>query len=272
MHTVKTQNSIQMTAKISGVLYLLIAAAAGFAHFYVPSQLIAPGDATATANAIAASGTLFRLGIGSELLILLSEVVLSVLLFIILRPVSKTLSLVAAVSRLSMTAIHAVNLLNHFIALLLLSGTAYLTVFDPAQLNALAMLFIDAHGFGYSIGIVFFALHTAILGYLIFKSGYLPKILGILFLVASLGYLVDSLSLLLIPSYKETPAVIAMTIMIAEIAFPLWLLIKGVNQEQWEKRVLASVEAAPRLSGSDTGSEPATAGQLRAEPKTRASL
>lgn len=194
---------------------------------------------------------------------------LSVLLYIILKPVSKTLSLIATASRLAMTGVHALNLLNHLIALFLLSGAAYLTVFEPAQLNAFAMLFIDAHGIGYSIGIVFFALHTAILGLLIFKSGYLPKALGVLFLIASLGYFIDSFSLLLIPSYKDTPALIAMTIAIAEIAFPLWLLIKGVNTEKWEKRALESAEFAPRRGSSDMAFEPAPVGQLISDSNPR---
>ena len=120
-------NSIQKTARVAGVLYLVIAIAAAVAHFYVPSQLIVSGDATATANNIRSSEPLFRIGgVGSELVVLLSEVVLSVLLYVLLKPVSKTLSLIAAVSRLAMTTIHGINLLNYFFVLLLLSGAGYL--------------------------------------------------------------------------------------------------------------------------------------------------
>lgn len=269
MITKATKNPIQTTARFAAFLYLLIAVIAGFTYFYVPSQLIVPGDAAATASNIQASGSLFRLGIGAELVIFLSEIVLSVLLYFIFKPVSKTLSLIAAVSRLAMTAVHALNLLNHLIALLLLSGAAYLTVFEPAQLNTFAMLFLDAHGIGYTIGIVFFALSTGTLGYLIYKSGFLPKALGGLFLVASLGYFIDSFSLLLNPSWKDTPVLIAMTIAIAEIAFPLWLLIKGVNTEKWEKRALESAELEPHRSGRDGGFEPAPIGQLIADPQPR---
>ena len=106
------------------------------------------------------------------------------------------------------------------------------------------MLFLDAYSKGYSLGIVFFALHTVTLGYLIFKSGYFPKFLGVLFIIASFGYLVDSFSLLLLPNYTTTPAYIAIPIAIAEIAFPLWLLIKGVNAEQWQQRTIASPKMA----------------------------
>jgi len=234
----ESMNSIQKYAKIAGVLYLLIAVLSGFVHFYVPAQLIVPGDATTTASKIMASAGLFRVGIGSELVILLSEIVVSVLLYALLKPVNKTLALVAAVSRLVMTAIHGVNLLNHFIVLLLLGGASYLTVFAPNQLQGLAMLFLDTYSHGFNIGIVFFTLHTLLLGYLIFQSGYFPKILGVLFLIASLGYLIDSFSYVLIANYKTGPVYLALPIALAEIAFPLWLLIKGVNAERWEKRPL----------------------------------
>lgn len=236
----KEINSIQRIAKVAGALYLLVAVLAGFVHFYVPGKLIVPGDAAATATNIMASEGLFRMSIASELVILLIEIVLSVLLYILFKPVNKTLSLVAAVSRLAMTAIHGVNLLNHFIVLLLVGGAGYLAVFQANQLPALASLFLNAYDYGYTIGIVFFTLHTFALGYLIFKSGYFPRILGILFLVAAFGYLIDSFSHVLIPGYKTGPVYLALPIAIAEIAFPLWLLIKGVNTEKWEERALES--------------------------------
>ena len=245
MTTREEMNSIQKNAKIAGVLYLLIAVLAGFVHFYVPGKLIVSGDAGTTASNIMASQGLFRMSIGTELVILLSEIVLSVLLYVLLKPVNKTLSLVAAVSRLAMTTIHGVNLLNHFFVLLLVGGAGYLTVFQPDQLNALVTLFLDSYSYGYTIGIVFFTLHTFTLAYLIFKSGYFPKILGVLFMIAALGYLIDGFSHVLIANYKTGPAYLALPIAIAEIAFPLWLLIKGVNVEQWEKRALESASLVP---------------------------
>jgi len=233
-------NSIQKTARIAGVLYLLITALSIPVHFVIPGQLIVVGDAVTTSTNILASGGLFRMGIAAELVLLLIEIVLLVLLYVLLKPVNKTLSLVAAVSRLAMTVIHGANLLAHFIVLLLLSGAGYLTVFAPAQLNALVMVFLDAYNFGFTIGIVFLFLHAVILGYLIFKSDYFPKILGILFTIASLGYLIDGFSHVLIANYKTGPVYIAIPIAIAEITFPLWLLIKGVNVEKWKKSALES--------------------------------
>lgn len=228
-------SSIQKVARIAGVLYLLITILSIPVHFVIPSQLIVAGDAAATASKIMTSTGLFRLGIVAELFLLLSEIGLTVLLYVLLKPVSKTLSLVAAVSRLAMTMVHSANLLTSFIVLLLLSGASYLTVFAPNQLHALMMVFLDAYNYGFTIGIVFLFLHALILGYLIFKSGYFPKILGVLFMIASLGYLIDSFSHVLIANYKTGPVYLAIPIALAEIAFPLWLLIKGVNMERWKK-------------------------------------
>jgi hypothetical protein len=229
--------SVQNTARLAGVLYLVIAVAAIIAHFYVPSKIIVPDDAAATINNIIASESLFRVGgIGSELVVLLSEVVLSILLYVLLTPVSKTLSLLAAVSRIVMTTIHGLNLVNYFLVLLLVGGN-YQTAFDPVQLQALVTLFLDAHSYGFVIGIAFLTLHVFVLAYLIFKSKYFPRVLGILFMIAGAGYLIDSFVLLLTNAYQTTPGFIAIPIAIAEIAFPLWLLIKGVNSQQWQKRV-----------------------------------
>ena len=234
------KNSIQRMARFAGLLYLIITVAATIAHFYMPSNIIVPGDAAATANNIMDNETLFRVGgIGSEMIVLLSEIVLSVVLYVLLKPVNKTLSLLAAVSRLAMTTIHGLNLINYFFVLLLLGG-GYSTVFGADQLQALVMLFLDAHSYGFTIGIAFLTIHVFILGYLIFKSGYFPKILGILFVAAAFGYLFDSFALLLSTSYETTPIYFAIPIAISEIAFPLWLLIKGVNIDGWKKRTLVS--------------------------------
>lgn len=227
-------------ARFAGVLYLIITVAAIFAHMVIPEQFIVAGDAAATAANIAANETTFRLGmVGGELIILLSEIVLSVVLYVLLKPVNKTLSLVAAVSRLAMTTIHGLNLLNYYFVLQLLNGADFLTAFNPEQVNALVTLFLDAHSIGFTIGIAFLVPHVLILGYLIYQSGYFPKVLGILFIAAGIGYLFDTIGLLLIPSYTTTPGLIALVIAVAEIAFPIWLLVKGVNTDRWQNRTPA---------------------------------
>lgn len=233
--------NVKGTARFAGLLYLIITVAAIVAHYYTPSQVIIPGDAAATAENIANRELFFRVGaVGSELIILLSEMVLSVLLYVLLKPVDMTLSLMAAVSRLVMTAIHGINLINYYFVLLLVGGAGTFAGFDAGQLQSLATLFLDAHSYGFTIGIAFLTLHVFILGYLIYKSGFIPKVFGVLFELAAIGYLVDSFALLLSPTYSTTPVYLALPIAVAEIAFPVWLLIKGVNSEKWEEMAGAS--------------------------------
>lgn len=239
MKTKLREMSPSAYARFAGVLYLIITVAAIFAHMVIPEQFIVTGDAAATAANITANEATFRLGtVGSELIILLSEIVLAVVLYVLLKPVSKTLSLVAAVSRLAMTTIHGLNLLNYYFVFQLLHGADFATAFSPEQVNALVALFLDAHSIGFTIGIAFLVPHVLILGYLIVQSGYFPKVLGYLFIAAGVGYLFDSMGLLLISSYTTTPGPIAAVIAIAEIAFPIWLLVKGVNMDRWQQRTL----------------------------------
>jgi len=239
MTSTEKMNSLKKTARVAGVLYLIIFLVAGFAFFPV-SSLIVPGDATATANNIIASESLFRFGIVGWSVVLLTEVVLSVILYVLLKPVGKTLALIMMFSRLAMATIQGMNLLNHSFALLLLSGADYLTVFDPDQLHALVMLFLNAYHYGDLIWQLFFALHLFVLGYLVYKSGYIPRILGILVVVASLLYLAQSFGNFLFPKYEEILAQVVLLTMIPELLFPLWLLIKGVKNQPRDDHAPAS--------------------------------
>jgi hypothetical protein len=223
--------SLKKTARIAGVLILIMAPFALFGMMYVPATLIVPGDAAITASNIMAAEGLFRLGIVGDSVVFLIEIVLVVMLYVLLKPVSKTLSLVAAFFRLAMTIIQGINLLNHFTALLLLSGADYLTVFKPDQLHALVLLFLNAHEYVAYIWGLFFALHLFFLGYLVYKSGYIPKILGVLLVFSSLCYLIQSFGNFLLPKYEEIFALVGW-VSIIELAFPLWLVIKGVKDQQ----------------------------------------
>jgi Domain of unknown function (DUF4386) len=234
---VTAETSPLIKARVAGLLLLIVAILGPFSVIYVPSTLIVPGDAIATADNIRASEGLFRLGIVSDSLIFLIEIVLTVLLYVLLRPVSRPLSLVAAFARLAMTVVMGVNLLPYFTALLLLSGAGYLTAFEPAQSDALALVFLNAHGYGVFIWQLFFGLHLFVLGYLIFKSGYFPRILGILVIVGSLGYLIDAYGNILFPNNAEIfGVVVGVTAIFGELPFFLWLLIKGVNVQRYNER------------------------------------
>jgi hypothetical protein len=237
MTTRTAETSPLVYARVAGLLLLIVTVLGPFSLLYVPSTLFVPGDATATADNIRASEGLFHLGIVSDSLIFLIEVVLTALLYVLLRPVSRALSLGAAFARLAMAIVQGINLLPYFIALLLLSGAGYLRVFEPDQLDALALLFLNAHQDGVYIWQAFFGLHLAMLGYLIFKSGYFPRILGILVVVGALGYLADSYGNILYPNYGETFGwVVGVTAVFGELPFFLWLLIKGVNVQRYNER------------------------------------
>ena len=144
-------------SRIAGIGYLIIIIAGIFAEFFVRSSLIVPEDAAATVRNILASNQLFRIGIASDLLMLICDVVLALAFYILLLPVNKSLALLAAFFRLVHSAIYGVNLLNLFFVLKLLSGVEYLKVFTADQINAQVMVFLNAHSEGYLIGLIFFA-------------------------------------------------------------------------------------------------------------------
>lgn len=224
-------------ARIAGVLYLIIFIVAPFAFEFGRTSVVVPGDAAATVDNIMASESVFRIGMVAESVVVLVEIVLAAILYVLLKPVSKVLSLATAFSRLAEAVVQAVNLLTAVPALLLLGGAGYLTVFEPAQVNALVLLFVDLNAFGILVWGVAFGFHLLLLGYLVYKSGFWPRILGILLLLAGLGYLAQSYGHMLAPQYDE----LLVTIVIAaavpgELAFTLWLLIRGVNVERWEER------------------------------------
>jgi hypothetical protein len=223
----------QKAARVAGFLYLAIILAGIFAEFIVRSSLILPGDATATANNIMASEGLFRVGIASDFIMILCDVALAMVFYVLFKPVSHALALLAAFFRLAQATVLGINLLNLFLVLRILSGTDHSTVFSAEQLHALAMPFLDAHSTGYAIGLVFFAVSLFFLGYLVFKSGYFPRILGILLILASLGYLIDSFARFLLLNYEAYEQIFLLVVFgiafIAELSFCLWLLFKGAN-------------------------------------------
>jgi len=226
-----TEQPLQRTARVAGVLYLVVIVCAGFAEGYVRTGLIAPGDAAVTTDNIASSEWLYRVGFASDLVAFLCDVAISVLLYVLLRPVNKTVSLLAAAFRLiAHPAIASVNLLNHFMALLLVREGADVTGLGAEQVQAMASLFIEAHGIGYLIGGAFFGVHLLLLGYLIYRATYLPQLLGILLVIAAAGYLVESFGTFLFPSYEAVYVwVVAVPAAVAEVSLALWLTVKGIH-------------------------------------------
>jgi hypothetical protein len=230
MTAIEETNSLKKTARIAGLLILIMAPFALFSMMGA-TNLTVPGDAATTANNIVASEGLFRLAIVSDSVVFLLEIPIVVLLYVLLKRVNKTLSLVAASSRLAMTVIQGINLLNRFTALALLSGAGYLTAFEPDQLHALVLLFLNAYDYVVLIWGLFFALHLFFLGYLVYQSGYIPRILGVVLVLASVAYLVQSWGNALFPEYEAVFATIGF-LSIIELAFPFWLVIKGVRDQR----------------------------------------
>jgi hypothetical protein len=172
------------------------------------------------------------------------DVVVAWALYILLKPVNKNLAMLAAWFRLVFATILGVALHNLLSVLQLLSGADYLTVFETEQLQAQAMLLLNAFNYTWLIGLTVFGLHLFVLGYLVFKSGFIPRIIGILLVVSSLGYITDSFANFLLPNYASYKSIflliVAVPAIIAELSLTLWLLLKGVNTERWEKRVRES--------------------------------
>jgi len=224
-------------ARVAGFLYLIMIPFALFGMMYVPSNLIVPGDAATTANNIMASESLFRLGIVSALITQIIGILLVLVLYKLLKPVNKNHAVLMVIFMLVAIPIAMLNELNKFAALLLLSGADYLTAFTADQLHAQVRLFLDLHEHGINIAGIFWGLWLFPMGYLVFKSGFIPRILGVLLIIGCFGYLIDSVTFVLFPNFDAT---ISQFTFWGEVLLPLWLLIKGVNVEQWERRALES--------------------------------
>ena len=154
---------------------------------------------------------------------------IAVLFYVLFKPVSKTLALTAAAFRLTQATILGFNLLLYYAALLLLKDVNFGTVFESAQLNNLALLFLDLHSHGYELGLIFFGLSNIILGYLVIKSDFFPSVLGYGLIAAALVYLMGSYTLFLFPDYVTQIEPLYIVPLIAELSFCIWLLVKGVR-------------------------------------------
>lgn len=223
--------SLKRMARIAGILYLLLAVIGPVGLVVVLNAVTVPGDPAATAANIAASQGLFRLGMAAETLVFLIEIVLPIMLYMLLKPVSKPLALMMASARLAMAAVQGVNLFNQFAVLALVGGADTLAAFDPGQINALVAFFLGLHSAGALIWGAFFGLHLALLGYLIFRSDLFPGVFGILLAFGALGYLAQSLGTMLFPGAAGAldTAVIVLSLP-GELGLMFWLLIKGVRE------------------------------------------
>jgi len=215
---------------------LIIIAAGLFGEFFVRGKLFVSGDAAATASHIAASPLLWRIGICVDLVMQVCDLPLMLIFYVLLRPVNKNLALLNLLFNLIQTAVLVANKLNLLTTLFLLGDAPYLQSLDQAQRDALAYIFIKLHDHGFGIGLIFFGFVCLLEGYLIFKSGYFPKALGVLMQVAGVCYVANTFILLLNPQLaNQLFPFILMPCFIAELSLGVWLLVKGIDLPKWQE-------------------------------------
>jgi hypothetical protein len=216
-------------ARVTALFGLATLASGSFTGF-VASKLVVRGDVAATSRNLAGSESLFRLGLVSNLIMMIAFLFYALLLYRLLRPVNRSHAMFMVAFVLASVPIYMLNEVNHFAALLMASGQQY----DQVK------LFLDLHRLGSLIAGIFFGLWLFPLGLLVFRSGFLPKLLGILLMLGSLGYLVLFVQAVLLPGSERTlwtnPFLVVTHA--SELALMLWLLIRGLDARQWEKRAL----------------------------------
>jgi hypothetical protein len=226
----------KMTARTAGLLYFVNGVAGFFSYMIVPKKLIVQGNATATANNILASEMLFRVSIVSELVGAVAFILLAITLYRLFSGVNKTHASLLVAFILVASAIMFLIVLNEIASLALFHGAGFLSVFQKQQLDAQAMLFLQLHDQGVIVVSIFWGLWLFPFGVLVMRSGFIPRILGVLLIAACFGYLANALTMLLVPNYA--PAVNLVTIAYVvlgaagEGSTQLWLLIKGVKVQR----------------------------------------
>ena len=217
-------------ARIAGWLYLLACLPAPFSLIYVPNTLIVPGNATATAGKILASETMFRLAMAGEVTAAIAFIFATLALYRLLQGVNKRhASLMVTLFAISIP-ISCVNVLNEIAALILLRGADFLSVFTRPQLDALALVFLRLHGYGFLVAGIFWGLWLFPFGLLVYRSGFLPRILGVLLMINCFAYVIPSFTALLLPQYRSVATRITLPFLFGEAAIVLYLLIKGARE------------------------------------------
>jgi len=227
------RTSPRFLARMVAVGYLLLMAC-GFDLFFVLPKLFIRSDAAATAANILAHEGLFLAGFATALVAVAAYLMITVLLYRLLEPVNRTLSLSAALFSLTGCIVQGVGAVFHYAPLLVLEDQTYLSAFQPGQRQALAMVFLNAYGAAYNISLVFFALYLVQIGYLVFRSTFLPRWLGVILMlgVGGLVFLYPPLARALLPGIMLSS--------VGELLLFLWLAVKGVDAERWRAQAAAA--------------------------------
>ena len=234
MILLKLQNQGKIYSQLAGLLYLIIALAGGFSIGYMPTEIVAEGNAALTFQNLLDHQELFRWGIAGDIVVLVLETLLTVMLYKLFKSASTTGMIIATFSRLAMAIIMGMNLINYMIPSIIMNQPAYLTSFSSAELQSLTLLFFKAHKYGELAWQIFFSVHLFTLGYVIRKSGNTPKWLGLLMLIGGIGYAGDSIIQFMLSNSVVLSVIFSSMLVLAVIAefwFAFWLLIKGMNKE-----------------------------------------
>jgi hypothetical protein len=223
------------TARLAGLLWLLMFVFGPIAQI-IRDRIFITGDAAATANNIMANGLLFRLGFVSDLIMMVIFMLLPLVLYKLLGSVNKNMAILMVIFVAVSVPINMINLMNEFASMQVLSGAGYLSVIQSGQLQAQAMLSYDMYLHGYEIANIFFALWLVPLGYLVYKSGFLPRVLGILLVIGGCGLFLNVFVYFLFPGYEIINTILLIPQTVAEFLFLAWALIRGINETKIKVR------------------------------------
>lgn len=227
------QSSPRATARMVGIFYLLTIVTRMFVEIFVRNRFIVPDDPAATSANVLAHEPLFRLGFAADIIAFASYVALTALLYDLLKPVNRSTSLMAAFFSLVACAVQAVSSVFHLIPLILLQGSPQLSAFTREQLQALVLVFFSLRAISYhNVGLVFFGLYCLLIGYLILKSTFLPRPIGVLMILAGLSYA----AFLSPPLVAQLQPYLLVFPGVGQISFTLWLLVMGVNAHRWKEQ------------------------------------
>jgi hypothetical protein len=238
MKDLTIESSPQVYARIAGAIYLLIIVFGGFSEGYVMNTLVVAGDAAATAHNILASSALWRLSVAGNLIVPLIAVPQLWIIYHLLKPAGRELALLFVLLEIVSLSVESISKLFLIMALPTLSNAGYGQIFQPQQLFALVDIMLTTHNICFNIALLFFGVDCLVTGYLIFRSGYFPKVIGMLLQLAGLSYLIGTLSVFFAPTFADVISLpVQLLALIGEASFCLWLLVKGVNVAKWNERV-----------------------------------
>ena len=233
------EESPRLKARIAGACWLLCIVA-GMVGFIAGGPLIVANDAAATATNILANESLFRFGFAANLISGLSYVGVTVFMYYVLKPVSRSLSLLAAFFGLAGVAIGGVAWVSNLVPLTLLHGDQYLSALTASQLQALSLAALKLQTHVFFIGMVFFGIQCISIGYLVARSSFLPRILGVLLGLGGTCYVIASFANFLLPLGARLIPFVVPVALIGEGSLTVWLLIKGLNEQRWYEQANAA--------------------------------